>query len=163
MVKVEEQMQVMKDIAIEYRDTKANLNEALFEKFENDLLSRDARITKDNRMVFSSEKFLFEVSKSEIKNEFKVVLKDFFSRYIKILTAAEYKNEILELRVEGHTSDSWLNARSEEEIYLKHMQLSQNRAYEVLSYCYSLEDKTVVNNRIWLQNILEPRAWHFHN
>ncbi|RUM64013.1 MAG: hypothetical protein DSZ04_03650 [Sulfurimonas sp.] len=134
MVKVEEQMQVMKDIAIEYRDTKANLNEALF-----------------------------EVSESEIKNEFKVVLKDFFSRYIKILTAAEYKNEILELRVEGHTSDSWLNARSEEEIYLKHMQLSQNRAYEVLSYCYSIEDKTVVNNRIWLQNILEPMAWHFHN
>ena len=42
MVKVEEQMQVMKDIAIEYRDTKANLNEALFEKFENDLLSWDA-------------------------------------------------------------------------------------------------------------------------
>ncbi|SFV67334.1 hypothetical protein MNB_SM-4-212 [hydrothermal vent metagenome] len=34
-----------------------------------------------------------------------MVLKDFFSRYIKILTASEYKNEILELRVEGHTSE----------------------------------------------------------
>lgn len=161
MVKVEEQMQVMKDIAIEYRDTKANLNEALYEEFENDLLSWDARITKDNRVVFSSEKVLFEVSKSEIKNEFKVVLKDFFSRYIKILTAPEYKNEILELRVEGHTSDSWLNARNEEEIYLKNMQLSQNRAYEVLSYCYSLEDKTVVNNRIWLQKYFRANGMAF--
>lgn len=62
-----------------------------------------------------------------------------------------YKDEILELRVEGHTSDTWKNSKSKEEIYLKNMQLSQDRAYRVLSYCYSLKDEEVVQNRIWLE------------
>jgi len=161
MVKVEAQMQEMKDVAIEYRDTKVNLNEALFEEFENDFKSWDASITKDNSIIFSSEKVLFEVSKSKINNKFKVVLEDFFSRYIKILTTPEYKNEILELRVEGHTSDSWLNATSKEEIYLKNMQLSQDRAYEVLSFCYSLEKQTVVENRIWLEKHFRANGMAF--
>ncbi|MBL1245029.1 MAG: OmpA family protein [Sulfurimonas sp.] len=161
MVKVEAQMQEMKDVAIEYRDTKVNLNEALFEEFENDLKSWDASITKDNSIIFSSEEVLFEVSKSKINNKFKVVLEDFFSRYIKILTTPEYKNEILELRVEGHTSDSWLNATSKEEIYLKNMQLSQDRAYEVLSFCYSLEKQTVVENRIWLEKHFRANGMAF--
>ena len=161
MVKVEAQMQEMKDVAIEYRDTKVNLNEALFEEFENDLKSWDASITKDNSIIFSSEEVLFEVSKSKINNKFKVVLQDFFSRYIKILTTPEYKNEILELRVEGHTSDSWLNATSKEEIYLKNMQLSQDRAYEVLSFCYSLEKQTVVENRIWLEKHFRANGMAF--
>jgi len=161
MVKVEAQMQEMKDVAIEYRDTKVNLNEALFEEFENDFKSWDASITKDNSIIFSSEEVLFEVSKSKINNKFKVVLEDFFSRYIKILTTPEYKNEILELRVEGHTSDSWLNATSKEEIYLKNMQLSQDRAYEVLSFCYSLEKQTVVENRIWLEKHFRANGMAF--
>jgi len=151
MVRVEAQMQEMKDVAIEYRDTKANLNEALYAEFENDLAEWDASITTDNSVVFSSVKVLFGVNKSEIKSEFKSVLDDFFSRYIKILTAPEYKDEIKELRVEGHTSDTWLNAASKEERYLKNMNLSQERAYEVLKYCYSLEDKTVKENRAWLE------------
>lgn len=161
MVKVEAQMQEMKDVAIEYRDTKVNLNEALFEEFENDLKSWDASITKDNSIIFSSEEVLFEVSKSKINNKFKVVLQDFFSRYIKILTTPEYKNEILELRVEGHTSDSWSNATSKEEIYLKNMQLSQDRAYEVLSFCYSLEKQTIVENRIWLEKHFRANGMAF--
>lgn len=161
MVKVEAQMQEMKDVAIEYRDTKVNLNEALFEEFENDFKSWDASITKDNSIIFSSEEVLFEVSKSKINNKFKVVLQDFFSRYIKILTTPEYKNEILELRVEGHTSDSWLNATSKEEIYLKNMQLSQDRAYEVLSFCYSLEKQTIVENRIWLEKHFRANGMAF--
>ena len=30
------------------------------------------------------------------------------------------------------------------------MQLSQERAYEVLSYCYGLDDENVVKHREWL-------------
>ncbi|MDF1879416.1 OmpA family protein [Sulfurimonas sp. SAG-AH-194-C20] len=151
MVKVEAEKQEVIDVAIEYRDTKANINEALYEEFENDLENWNATITEDNSMVFSSEQVLFEVSESQINDEFKVILKDFFSRYIKILTDENYKNEILELRVEGHTSDTWKNAISKEEIYLKNMQLSQERAYEVLSYCYSLDADVIKSNRPWLE------------
>ena len=161
MVEVESEKQEMKDIAIEYRDTKANLNEALFSEFENDLQSWDATITKDNSISFNSPNVLFEVSRSDIKDEFKIVLEQFFSRYIKILTSKEYKNEIKELRVEGHTSDRWGDVTSKKDIYLKNMQLSQSRAYEVLSYCYSLEDEIIKENRVWLEKYFRANGMAF--
>ena len=161
MIEVEEEKQKMKDIAISYRDTKANLNEALYAEFENDLQTWDASITKDNSISFNSPDVLFEVSKSEIKDEFKIILGEFFSRYMKILTSQEYKAEIKELRVEGHTSDKWGSVLSEKEIYLKNMQLSQSRAYEVLSFCYSLEDETIKENRTWLEKYFRANGMAF--
>ncbi len=161
MVKVESEKQEMKDIAIEYRDTKANLNEALFTEFEGDLQDWDATITKKNSIIFNSLDVLFEISRSDIKDEFKEVLQEFFIRYIKILTSKEYKDEILELRVEGHTSNTWKNATSQEEIYLKNMELSQKRAFNVLSYCYSLEDETLKNNREWLEKHFRANGMAF--
>ncbi|MDF1884311.1 OmpA family protein [Sulfurimonas sp. SAG-AH-194-C21] len=161
MVKVEAEKQEVIDIAIEYRDTKANINEALYEEFENDLENWNATITQDNSMVFSSEQVLFEVSESKINPAFKAILKEFFSRYIKILTQEKYKDEILELRVEGHTSDTWENATSKEEIYLKNMQLSQERAYEVLSYCYSLDEDVIKSNRPWLEKYFRANGMAF--
>jgi len=161
MIEVESEKQEMKDIAIEYRDTKANLNEALFSEFENDLQTWDASITKDNSITFHSPDLLFEVSKSEIKDEFKIVLEEFFSRYVKILTSKEYKDEIRELRIEGHTSNTWKSTTSKEKIYLKNMQLSQKRAYEVLSFCYSINKEIVKENRVWLQKHFRANGMAF--
>ena len=141
MIKVQSQKDAMVDVAASYRDSKANLNEAIFSEFETDLQKWDAHITKDNAVVFNSPKVLFGVNKSDINPNFQAVLKEFFPRYVKILTSKEYKDEILEVRVEGHTSNTWATTSSKEEIYLNNMKLSQDRAYKVLSYCYSLEDK----------------------
>ncbi|QSZ42345.1 OmpA family protein [Sulfurimonas aquatica] len=161
MIEVEKEKQGMKDIAISYRDTKANLNEALYSEFENDLEAWGATITQENSITFNSPEVLFEVSKSNIKNDFKTILEEFFVRYVKVLTSKEYKDEIKELRVEGHTSDKWGNILSEKEIYLKNMQLSQSRAYEVLSYCYSLEDETIKENRTWLEKHFRANGMAF--
>ena len=160
-MRVEAEKQEMKDVAISYRDTKANLNEALFAEFENDFKAWNATITKDNSIVFSSPEVLFEVSESDINHKFKIILQQFFSRYIKILTSPEYINEIQELRVEGHTSNSWKNATSKQEIYLKNMQLSQERAYKVLSYCYSLDDESVAKKRAWLEKHFRANGMAF--
>lgn len=161
MMKVDAQKQAMKDIAIDYRDIKANLNEKLYAAFENDLKKWDASITKNSTIVFHSPKLLFEVSKSEMKDEFKTVLEDFFPRYIAILTSGKYKDEIQELRVEGYTSDKWASAKSEKEIYLKNMKLSQERAYRVLSYCYSLKNESVKENRPWLKKHFRANGMAF--
>jgi len=161
MIEVESEKQAMEDVAIEYRDIKVNLNEALYSEFENDLKMWDASITKDNSIVFSSPEVLFEINKSEIKDEFKVVLEQFFARYITILTSKEYKDEIKELRVEGHTSDRWKSTSVKKEIYLKNMQLSQTRAYEVLSYCYSLENDLIKENRPWLEKYFRANGMAF--
>jgi chemotaxis protein MotB len=161
MIKVESEKQEMKDVAISYRDTKANLNEALFAEFENDLENWDASISQENIISFHSPDVLFEVSKSELKDEFKTVLDDFFPRYINILTSKEYLSEIKELRVEGHTSDKWAESSSRQEIYLKNMRLSQERAYEVLSYCYSLEKKTIQEKSVWLEKNFRANGMAF--
>ncbi len=161
MIRVEAEKQKMKDVAISYRDTKVNLNEALFEEFESDLKAWNASITKDNSIVFSSPEVLFKVSKSDINDEFKIILQQFFSRYLKILTSPEYVDEIQELRVEGHTSQSWKNATSQKEIYLQNMLLSQERAYKVLSYCYSLDNESVVKNREWLEKHFRANGMAF--
>ena len=161
MVKVEAEKQEIKDIAIEYRDTKANLNEALFAEFENDLKSWNATITKENSIVFASQDVLFAISQSDINSKFKTILKDFFIRYLKIVTNPAYKDEVEELRVEGYTSDTWKNAHSQEERYLKNMKLSQERAYSVLAYCYSLEDAVVQKNRKWLEQHFRANGMAF--
>lgn len=151
MIKVEDDKQKMKDVAEVYRDVKVNLNESLYDEFEDDLKRWDATITKENKVVFYSPKLLFEVNESELSGEFKTVLGEFFPRFIDILTSSRYKNDIYELRVEGHTSNTWASSSSKKDIYLNNMKLSQSRAYEVLAYCYSLEDKKVLENRLWLE------------
>ncbi len=161
MIDVESQKDKMKDVAISYRDSKANLNEALYNEFEDNLKSWQADITKDNRVVFNSPEVLFEVSKSTLKPEFKKILKEFFPKYIKLLTSKQFKNEIKEVRVEGYTSNTWANSSSKKEIYLKNMKLSQNRAYEVLAYCYSLEDNITKSSRTWLEEFFRANGMAF--
>ncbi|HIP30319.1 MAG TPA: hypothetical protein EYG93_00390 [Sulfurospirillum arcachonense] len=161
MMEMQSQKDSMKDIAISYRDSKANLNEVLYEEFEDDLKSWDAEITKDNTVVFNSPKVLFEVNRSDINPEFKKVLEEFFPRYLKILTSKQYKDEIKEVRIEGHTSDKWGTSSSKKEIYLNNMKLSQNRAYAVLSYCYSLEDEVTKENRPWLEKFFRANGMAF--
>ncbi len=161
MVKVEAEKQEIKDIAIEYRDTKANLNEALFTEFENDLKSWNATITKENSIVFASQEVLFAISQSDINGKFKAILNDFFIRYLQIVTNPAYKDEVEALRVEGYTSNTWKNAHSQEERYLKNMKLSQERAYSVLAYCYSLEDAVVQKNRKWLEQHFRANGMAF--
>ena len=161
MMRVEAEKQEMQNVAIEYRDIKANLNEALYSVFEDELQAWDATITTDNSIIFNSPQVLFKVNSSELTWEFKTILQEFFPRYLKVLNEQEYKGEIQELRVEGHTSKSWKNATSKKEVYLKNMQLSQNRAYQVLAFCYSLEDDTTKKARVWLEKYFRANGMAF--
>jgi len=161
MIEVQSQNDKLVSIAKSYRDTKADLNEVLYTEFEDDFKQWDAEITKDNSVVFHSPDVLFEVNKSTINKKFQTVLQDFFPRYLKIITSSAYKDEIKELRVEGHTSNEWGKLTSKKEIYLNNMKLSQARAYEVLSYCYSLDNDVVKEKRAWLQNYFRASGMAF--
>lgn len=161
MIEVESQKDAMKSVAESYRDSKANLNENLYEEFEQDLKKWDAQITKDNTVVFNSPDVLFAVNKSDINNGFKTVLKDFFPRYLSIITSAQYINEIKEVRVEGHTSNEWGKNTSKEDIYLNNMKLSQSRSFKVLSFCYALNNPVVIQNRSWLESYFRASGMAF--
>ena len=89
-----------------------------------------------------------------VPNSFKNVLRDFFPRYIAILTKPEYKDGIVEIRIEGHTSSEWFDKVTGNQAYLNNMELSQNRARNVLDYVLRIPHSKVVLNRAWLRKDL---------
>ena len=156
--KHKEELKAMKSIAISYNKNKGNLNKNLLKEFSKDLKSWKAQISDDNTIVFNSPDVLFKKGQSKIKPRFKEILRNFFPRYISILSL--YKDEIEEIRVEGHTSKDWYKAKRDEEIYLKNMELSQRRANEVLSFCYLIKSSNR-KEKEWLEKKLRANGMAF--
>jgi len=134
---------------------KVTLNEALHKEFDRDLERWQAIITDDNIIRFSSP---FKTGSDNVPFSYQLILDDFFPRYISLLLQDNFKKEIEEIRVEGHTSYGWGDLTDEREIYIYNMQLSQQRASNVLSYCYSLNSYTILNSATWLQKHLRANG-----
>jgi len=136
----------------EYSVSKDALGKDLCSEFANDLEKWDAECDSDNLVIrFKSPDVLFDTGQAVIKPQFKVILSDFFPRYIGLLNREEYSNSIEEIRIEGHTSSSWREGASENESYFLNMQLSQARTLSVLKYVIS--DKNTPN-QAWTRNLL---------
>jgi len=139
---------------------KVDLNRALHVEFDKDLEKWQATITDDNIIRFNSP---FKSGSDEIPKSYSKILSDFFPRYIKLLSSNEFKKEIAEIRVEGHTSYGWGGLEDEKSIYLYNMDLSQKRASNVLAYCYGLDNNYIINNWHWLQNNLRANGMSYSN
>ena len=161
MMQIKEDKDKIEDIAKTYYKDKEKLNRALNNEFKEDLEKWKAEISSDNIISFNSPTVLFNTGKSFIKRDFKMILDDFFPRYIKVLSSLEYKNEIDEIRIEGHTSNTWSKGISSDLIYLKNMKLSQNRANNVLAYCYSIKNQIVEKNKKWLEKHFRANGMAF--
>jgi len=161
MIQVQDDKEKIEDIAKTYYKDKEELNRDLSNEFEKDLTNWEAEITTDNIIVFNSPTVLFNTGKASIKRDFQKILKDFFPRYIKILSSEKYKNEIDEIRIEGHTSNTWSRGVNRNTIYLKNMKLSQNRANNVLAYCYSLNHRLIYDSRAWLEKHFRANGMAF--
>ena len=79
---------------------------------------------------------MFERAKSKLKPKFKIILQEFFPVYLAVLN--HFKNDLEEVRIEGHTSSEWLGARDANVAYFRNMALSQARTRAVLEYSLSL-------------------------
>jgi len=161
MIQVQDDKEKIENIAKTYYKDKEELNRDLNNEFKNDLKKWEAEITKDNIIIFNSPTVLFNTGKSSIKKDFKSILNNFFPRYIKILSSKKYKNEIDEIRIEGHTSNVWSKGLNESITYLKNMKLSQNRANNVLAYCYSLKNNLIHKNIKWLEKHFRANGMAF--
>ena len=106
---LKKQKEYIQNIVFLYQNSKKFLNLQLHKEFDKDLKKWNAEITKDNIVRFYIE---FETGKSEVPNQFKIILNNFFPRYIKVIK--HFKKDIKELRVEGHTSDIWNSAKTKE-------------------------------------------------
>ena len=79
---------------------------------------------------FQEPSTLFDFSKARLKNEFKVILDDFFPRYLALISSEKYRENIEEIRIEGHTDSQGS--------YETNMELSQDRTRAVLNYCLAM-------------------------
>ena len=57
----------------------------------------------DSIVRFEEPIIFFNRGSATLKEEFKVILNDFFPRYLKILTSDKYRDDVEEIRIEGHT------------------------------------------------------------
>jgi outer membrane protein OmpA-like peptidoglycan-associated protein len=161
MIQVQNDKEKIENIAKTYYEDKEALNQALKEEFKSDLKDWEAEISKDNIITFNSLSVLFTSGESSIQTGFKKILDDFFPRYIEILASSKYKNEIDEIRIEGHTSNVWSKGIAQDLIYLKNMKLSQDRANNVLSYCYSIKNSSIDKEKRWLERHFRANGMAF--
>ena len=88
-------------------------------------------------MRFKDPETLFDFGKSTLKPKFKTILFTFFPKYLNVLN--NYREEIEEVRIEGHTDKVWRNTSDPLEAYFGNMELSQDRTRSVLEFLFALE------------------------
>lgn len=140
------------NIVVEYNNIKNDLYRELYNEFKNDLNTWNAKIDpKTLTLSFNEPDILFEKGQDHIKPLFRNILNNFFPRYIKILSNEKFKYNILEVRIEGHTSSEWNRSSTNKDAYILNMDLSQKRTSEVLKYVLSMNK---IKNYKWMRNHL---------
>lgn len=148
MVQLEIESRKIKDVAILYDRLRTQLYQDLQAEFAADLPRWGAELNPDLSLRFYNTELLFERGDSDLNPAFAEILADFFPRYIKILTAEPYRNDILEVRIEGHTSSDWGQGAPVDEAYIKNMNLSQARTRSAVAFLLALD--TVQSEKAWL-------------
>ena len=136
---IKEQAETIKSIAALYGDVRAKIYSEMFQAFKDDLPVWKASLTPDLAIRFEEPSVQFDIGQTALKPEFSRVLANFFPRYARILNSPQFRDEIEEVRIEGHTSSLWKNLAAEP-AYYENMRLSQDRARAVLQYVFGLAE-----------------------
>lgn len=112
--------------------------QVLSAEFGSDFEDWDVELLSDLTIRFRNPDILFESGKDAISTRFQTILQEFFPRYLNILRSDPYRDDIREVRIEGHTSSVWLNSGSDADAYFKNMALSQARTLAILNLVLEL-------------------------
>ena len=124
MIKIINEKKTIKEIAVTYNRLQNDLYNDLNEEFKDDLEKWQAEIDRKTLSVkFKSPDVLFELNSTIIKPKFKLILDDFFPRYVGILVKKQFRDQIDEVRIEGHTSSEWIEGTAQDLAYLFLMEL----------------------------------------
>ena len=152
MINVETERNKVRDVAILYDTLRTQLYNDLKEEFAPDMSKWGAELDKDLAFRFNNTDVLFDRGKAELKPDFEQILADFFPRYIRIITQSQYRDDILEVRIEGHTSSAWFGANNDDDAYIRNMDLSQERTRSTLDFVLGLD--AVAQDKSWLKTHL---------
>lgn len=129
-----------------WSDIERDIEKGLENEFGADTEKWGVQIGDDLTLFFLDNNVLFEQNSAVLQPGFKALLSDIFPRYIELLYSnPKFKEEILEIRIEGHTSSEWENL-NKREAFIKNMELSQDRTRSVLGYVLSPE---MLNRIAW--------------
>lgn len=143
LLQVQEKAEQDEEIVKKYDQIKTQLYIDLQEEFKDDLPVWRAVIDSTLCVRFQEPALLFDNNQAILKPEFKTILNDFYPRYIAILNKPEYRDNIEEIRIEGHTDSNGS--------YFHNMELSQNRTRAVLEYCMGLMQPEQID---WAKNFI---------
>ncbi len=115
-----------------------NIYYELHTEFVDDFHVWKAKLLPNLTIRFNNPKVLFESGAEEIRPEFQNILNDFFPRYMNKVD--EFRHDIREIRIEGHTSSKFLDAKNEQEAYIKNMKLSQDRTRAILGFVLNIDE-----------------------
>lgn len=152
LVIVEQKNDEIERVVVLYEDLREELYTDLNAEFDQDLSVWGAQLDEDLRFRFTNTDLLFEEGESNLRTAFTAILADFIPRYMAILTSQKYREEILEVRIEGHTSSSWSLAADSDDAYMRNMALSQERTRSTLGFILDLD--TVAHEKEWLRDRL---------
>src|SRR5690606_35982840 len=143
LLRLQDEFENKTQIAERYTAIKEDIYNQLMIEFKEDLEKWNAYIDPDELIFrFKEPDILFGINQYKVKPEFETILKEFFPRYINVLSKPEFKENIEEIRIEGHTDNSGS--------YFHNMELSQNRTRSVLTYVLeNTLDETIDKN--WVQ------------
>ena len=152
LLKLQDEFETKSQVAERYTAIKEDIYKELIIEFKDDLIRWNATIDSSLTIRFQEPDVLFETNKFILKNAFKLILDDFFPRYIRVISKPEFKNSIEEIRIEGHTDNVG--------DYYHNMELSQNRTRSVLIYVL---EKTQIDNQTkeWVKNNLTANGLSF--
>jgi outer membrane protein OmpA-like peptidoglycan-associated protein len=130
MSDVQENQQNNKVILNQYESTKNGLYKDLDSVFRDDFKRWNLKLDKDLSIKFINPQVLFIEGSYEVTPYFKSILVEFLPKYFSVVTKKQYDTSIAEIRVEGHTDTT----RKTKDSYIGNMELSQNRARNVLAF-----------------------------
>jgi outer membrane protein OmpA-like peptidoglycan-associated protein len=140
----------IKDVAVAYQENQVAIYDELNVEFANDLKNWDATIDQETlSFQFNSPEVLFDLGESTLKPDFENILSNFIPRYLAVLEG--FKDNINEVRIEGHTSSEWGTDTHPDDAYFFNMTLSQNRTRSVLIYAY-LKTSLSVQQQEWVKS-----------
>ena len=107
-------------------------------EFDDDFQRWEVDFLEDLTIRFRNPDILFESGETDVGPRFQTILASFFPRYLAIVQSHSQTDDVREIRIEGHTSSTWVDAQSPADAYFKNMALSQGRTRSVLQFVMGL-------------------------
>lgn len=125
------------EVLTEYIDARKSLHDKLIDKFKTDTARWEMTIGRDLSLRFTNPNVLFQTGSWDLTPAFRGILDEFLPKYFDILLTDSMKNNISEIRIEGHT-DPTPYPTLDPDPYIANVILSQRRSLSVLKYFRSM-------------------------